>query len=107
MRFGRLARHPQVCLIDGLAYDNPPGSRHGKRYEDVEELLNTGISIVRHQINSSLHHRNNSDWSGSFADPHPRCRAYWNSGRRKSLVVVRHRGPEVSTESLAAASRVL
>ena len=23
-----LARHPQVCLVDGLAYDNPPGSRH-------------------------------------------------------------------------------
>ena len=27
-----LARRPQVCLIDGLAYDNPPGSRHAKRY---------------------------------------------------------------------------
>src|SRR5215475_9402480 len=30
-----LARHPQVCLVDGLAYDNPPGSPHSKRYEDV------------------------------------------------------------------------
>src|SRR6185295_17369807 len=34
-----LARHPQVCLVDGLAYDNPPGSAHARRYEDVEELL--------------------------------------------------------------------
>ena len=34
-----IARHPQVCLVDGLAYDTPPGSRHRKRYEDVEELL--------------------------------------------------------------------
>jgi two-component system sensor histidine kinase KdpD len=41
-----LTRHPQVCLIDGLAYDNPPGSPRGKRYEDVEELLQAGISVM-------------------------------------------------------------
>jgi two-component system sensor histidine kinase KdpD len=41
-----LTRHPQVCLIDGVAYDNPPGSRHRKRYEDVEELLETGIAVL-------------------------------------------------------------
>jgi two-component system, OmpR family, sensor histidine kinase KdpD len=41
-----LARHPQVCLIDGLAYDNPAGSRHSKRYGDVEELLEAGISVL-------------------------------------------------------------
>ena len=31
------ARHPQVALVDGLGYDNPAGSRHPKRYQDVEE----------------------------------------------------------------------
>jgi two-component system sensor histidine kinase KdpD len=41
-----LARHPQVALIDGLAYDNPPGSRHPKRYQDVQELLEAGISVL-------------------------------------------------------------
>jgi two-component system sensor histidine kinase KdpD len=41
-----LARHPQVCLIDGVAYDNPAGSRHRKRYEDVEELVAAGISVL-------------------------------------------------------------
>jgi two-component system sensor histidine kinase KdpD len=41
-----LKRRPQVCLIDGLAYDNPPGSRHAKRYEDVEELLDAGIAVM-------------------------------------------------------------
>ena len=41
-----LARRPAVCLIDGLAYDNPPGTRHRKRYEDVEELLEAGISVL-------------------------------------------------------------
>ncbi len=41
-----LARHPAVCLIDGLAYDNPPGTRHQKRYQDVEELLAAGISVI-------------------------------------------------------------
>jgi two-component system, OmpR family, sensor histidine kinase KdpD len=41
-----LARRPQVCLVDGLAYDHPSGCRHPKRYEDVEELLEAGISVV-------------------------------------------------------------
>ncbi len=41
-----LQRHPQVCLIDGLAYDYPPDSRHAKRCEDVEELLRRGISVI-------------------------------------------------------------
>jgi two-component system sensor histidine kinase KdpD len=41
-----IARRPQVCLIDGVAYDNPPGSRHRKRHEDVEELLKSGISVM-------------------------------------------------------------
>jgi two-component system, OmpR family, sensor histidine kinase KdpD len=41
-----LQRRPQVCLIDGLAYDNPPGSRNSHRWQDVEELLAAGITIV-------------------------------------------------------------
>lgn len=39
-------RHPGVCLIDGLAYDNPPGSRNPQRWQDVEELLERGISVI-------------------------------------------------------------
>ena len=41
-----LSRHPQVCLVDGLAYDNPPGSRHSKRWQDVEHLLEAGICVI-------------------------------------------------------------
>src|SRR5262245_26139830 len=41
-----LARQPQVCLVDGLAYDNPPGSRHARRCDDVEELLEAGVSVM-------------------------------------------------------------
>jgi two-component system sensor histidine kinase KdpD len=41
-----LQRHPAVCLVDGLAYDNPPRSRHPKRYQDVEELLEHGVSVI-------------------------------------------------------------
>jgi two-component system sensor histidine kinase KdpD len=41
-----LRRRPQVCLIDGLAYRNPPGSQHAQRWQDVEELLAAGISVV-------------------------------------------------------------
>lgn len=41
-----LRRHPQVCLVDGLAYDNPPASTHAKRWQDVQQLLAAGISVV-------------------------------------------------------------
>jgi two-component system sensor histidine kinase KdpD len=41
-----LKRHPAVCLVDGLAYDNPPGSAHASRWEDVNELLDEGISVL-------------------------------------------------------------
>jgi two-component system sensor histidine kinase KdpD len=41
-----LRRKPKVCLVDGLAYDNPPGSPHSKRWQDVEVLLNAGISVI-------------------------------------------------------------
>jgi two-component system sensor histidine kinase KdpD len=41
-----LRRRPQVCLVDGLAYDNPPGHVHAKRWQDVEQLLNAGISVI-------------------------------------------------------------
>lgn len=41
-----LARHPQVVLVDELAHTNAPSSKHVKRYQDVEELLNAGIDVV-------------------------------------------------------------
>ena len=41
-----IARHPQVALIDELAHTNVPGSKHAKRYQDVEEILDAGIDVV-------------------------------------------------------------
>lgn len=41
-----LRRRPGICLIDGLAYDNPPGSAHPQRWQDVEDLLVAGISVI-------------------------------------------------------------
>lgn len=41
-----LKRHPSVCLVDGLAYDNPPGSPNANRWQDVEQLLDAGISVI-------------------------------------------------------------
>lgn len=41
-----IARHPHVALIDGLAYDNPPGCKNPHRWQDVEQLLNSGISVL-------------------------------------------------------------
>lgn len=41
-----VARKPEFAIIDELAHTNAPGSRHNKRYQDVEELLNTGINVI-------------------------------------------------------------
>ena len=40
-----LARRPALVLVDELAHTNAPGSRHPKRYLDVEELLSRGIDV--------------------------------------------------------------
>ncbi len=40
-----LARHPQLVLVDELAHTNAPGSRHEKRWQDIEELLRSGIHV--------------------------------------------------------------
>jgi two-component system sensor histidine kinase KdpD len=40
-----LTRRPAVVLVDELAHTNAPGSRHPKRYQDVEELLDSGIDV--------------------------------------------------------------
>ncbi|MDR3630795.1 MAG: sensor histidine kinase KdpD [Desulfocapsaceae bacterium] len=40
-----LQRRPQVALVDELAHSNAPGSRHEKRWQDVQEFLNAGIDV--------------------------------------------------------------
>lgn len=40
-----LKRRPRIVLVDELAHTNAPNSRHAKRYQDVEELLNAGINV--------------------------------------------------------------
>ncbi len=40
-----IARRPQTVLVDELAHTNAQGSRHAKRYQDVQELLENGISV--------------------------------------------------------------
>ena len=41
-----LARAPEVVLIDELAHTNAPGSRHAKRWQDVDDLLAAGITVL-------------------------------------------------------------
>lgn len=41
-----LARRPTVVLVDELAHTNTPGSRHAKRWEDVNDLLDAGIEVI-------------------------------------------------------------
>ncbi|HET9912229.1 MAG TPA: DUF4118 domain-containing protein, partial [Anaerolineales bacterium] len=40
-----LKRRPQLVLVDEFAHTNAPGSRHPKRYQDVEEILDAGIAV--------------------------------------------------------------
>ena len=41
-----LARRPQVVLVDELAHTNTPGSRNPKRWQDIHELLDAGITVI-------------------------------------------------------------
>jgi two-component system sensor histidine kinase KdpD len=41
-----LARRPELAVVDELAHTNVPGSRHAKRWQDVQELLDAGISVL-------------------------------------------------------------
>jgi two-component system sensor histidine kinase KdpD len=41
-----IARHPSIAVVDELAHTNVPGSKNHKRYEDVLDLLNAGISVI-------------------------------------------------------------
>ncbi|EYB68883.1 KdpD-related protein [Deinococcus phoenicis] len=43
---GLITRHPQVVLVDELAHTNAPGSPRGKRWQDVEALLDAGIDVL-------------------------------------------------------------
>src|SRR3954470_4952102 len=38
-----IRRAPAVCVIDGLAYDNPAGSRNRSRWQDVREIVESGV----------------------------------------------------------------
>jgi two-component system sensor histidine kinase KdpD len=59
---GLLSRRPAIALVDELAHRNVPGSRHERRWQDVEELLDAGIDVyttvnVQHleSVNDLMH----------------------------------------------------
>jgi two-component system sensor histidine kinase KdpD len=60
-----LARAPAVLLVDELAHSNAPGSRHPKRWQDVQELLGAGISV--HTTLNVQHLESLNDVVGGFA----------------------------------------
>ncbi len=43
---GLIARHPELVLVDELAHSNVPGSKHHKRWQDVNDLLEAGINVI-------------------------------------------------------------
>lgn len=54
-----IARHPDVALVDELAHANVPGSGREQRYQEIEQLLDAGITVIStlnvHQIESLAH----------------------------------------------------
>lgn len=66
-----LQRHPQLLLVDELAHSNAQGCRHAKRYQDVEEVLRSGIDVyttvnVQHwQWESRLRRGRKRSWAGT------------------------------------------
>ena len=81
-----LARSPQLALVDELAHTNAPGSRHPKRYLDVEELLAAGIDVyttAQHPARREPQRRRRPD----HPHPRPRDRAGLDHRPRR-----RHRG---------------
>jgi two-component system sensor histidine kinase KdpD len=59
------ARHPQVCLVDEYAHTNVPGSGRSKRWEDVEVILNAGISVLTTMNIQHLESLNDQVWQVS------------------------------------------
>lgn len=41
-----IRRRPAICIIDGLAYDNPPGLRNAARWQDVQDLVSAGLKVI-------------------------------------------------------------
>lgn len=41
-----IRRRPAICVVDGLAYDNPPGLRNPTRWQDVQDLVASGIKVI-------------------------------------------------------------
>ncbi|NJM55684.1 MAG: sensor histidine kinase KdpD [Verrucomicrobiae bacterium] len=42
---GAISRRPKLLIVDELAHSNPPGSRHPKRYQDIQDILTAGIDV--------------------------------------------------------------
>ncbi|HZO98745.1 MAG TPA: histidine kinase [Terriglobia bacterium] len=57
-----LKRCPQVCVVDELAHTNVPGSRHGKRWEDVLVLLDSGMDVLTTMNIQHLESLNDQVW---------------------------------------------
>jgi two-component system sensor histidine kinase KdpD len=41
-----IRRRPSICIIDGLAYDNPAGLRNAARWQDVQDLVDSGVKVI-------------------------------------------------------------
>lgn len=57
-----LARHPEVCVVDEFPHTNIPGSRHAKRWQDVQELLDARIDVLTTMNIQHLESLNDQVW---------------------------------------------
>src|SRR3954447_20417144 len=76
-----LARQPTLVLVDELAHTNAPGSRHPKRYLDVEELLAAGIDVYTTLNIQHVESLNDSLPRSRVSGCAKRCRIQSSTGR--------------------------
>jgi len=57
-----LARHPEVCVVDEFPHTNVPGSERGKRWQDVQALLEAGIDVLTTMNIQHLESLNDQVW---------------------------------------------
>ena len=79
-----LARHPRVALVDELAHTNVPGCRQTKRWQDVDELLESGIDVIttlniQHLESSAPWPGRSPAWSSTRA-----CPTTWHAAPTRS-----------------------
>ena len=94
-----LARKPRACFVDALATNNPTGSRHEFRWQDVEEIVNAGIAVITSINLQHIARKNSRKWNvhhgtPRFGDRPQKFSCTWRTRNRRRRRSFRSAGSE-------------